>query len=216
MKKTILSLAFTLILFVAQAQNERYVKAMEGTLTQMKGFNDKTTIEDWQMLANQFERIGNAETKEWLPNYWAAYCYTLMGFMAKENADKDKFIDKANEVYSKAEKVSPANNDELMTLKAYIAQAHMVVDPMSRWMTDGPIFTENIEKAKAANPENPRPYILQGVSLYYTPEQFGGGKAIACPIMKKAKEKLATFKPTSTIHPSWGEYNLVMVRAECE
>ena len=55
---------------------------------------------------------------------------------------------------------------------------------------------------------------MQGTSLYYTPEQFGGGKAAACPVLKVAKEKMAQFKPASAIHPSWGEYNLKMVACD--
>ena len=211
MRKSLLICSFLLLTLQLFGQaNERFRNAMESTLLQMSKLNGDSKPEDWQQIANQFERIGNAEPKEWLPNYWAAYCYNLLGFMGSDASQKDKYLDRATELHKKAEAVAP-DNDELYVLKGYIAQARLSIDPMSRWMTYGGASTEALEKAKSLNAANPRPYILQGVSLYYTPEQFGGGKAAACPVLKVAKEKFDLFKPASPIHPNWGDYNLKMV-----
>ena len=40
-------------------------------------------------LANNFERIGNAEKNQWLPFYYAAYCQVMTAFLEQ---DKSKVV----------------------------------------------------------------------------------------------------------------------------
>jgi hypothetical protein len=61
-----------------------------------------------------------------------------------------------------------------------------------------------LEEAKKLDPENPRVYLQEGIDKYYTPEQFGGSKAEAKQLFQEAAKKMETFKPASSIHPSWG------------
>ncbi|MGA0557832.1 hypothetical protein ACO2Q8_14340 [Larkinella sp. VNQ87] len=200
MKK--IALLFTLALVFSRtfAQNEKYTKAMEDAIAKVKFM---TPIPDLQQAAGQLERIANVETGEWLPNYWASYTYILLGVKETEAAKKDAMLDKAAEFYQKVAKQQP-DNDETMVLAAQLASARLSVDPENRWQQYVPEFEAALGKAKQKNPENPRIYALQGQSLFYTPEQFGGGKSTACPLLKQAAEKFATFKPVSTLHPSWG------------
>jgi hypothetical protein len=71
-------------------------------------------------------------------------------------------------------------------------------------MIYGAAASEALEEAKKLNPENPRVFLLEGIDKYYTPEQFGGSKEEAKKLFKKASEKMESFKPASSIHPSWG------------
>ncbi|MGV3557450.1 hypothetical protein [Larkinella arboricola] len=201
MKKTILSLMMAvLVFFQAYAQNEKYTKAMEDAITSL---TYTSPMPELQQTAGQFERIANAETAEWLPAYWASYTYMMLSFKETDNGRKDAMLDKANEFYKKIAG-QQADNDELMVLAAALASARLAVDGENRWQEYVPVFQANLDKAKQKNPTNPRIYLLEGQSLYYTPEQFGGGKTVACPLLKQAAEKFATFKPASTIHPNWG------------
>ena len=67
---------------------------------------------------------------------------------------------------------------------------------------------------------NPRPEYLQGVSLYYTPEQFGGGPAPAKRLLEKSLEKYNLFIPDNDLMPNWGremtEQMLEQINAESE
>jgi hypothetical protein len=201
MKKVIISLTLALAVFAnAHAQNEKYTKAMEDAIAKVKFM---TPTPELQQTASQFERIANAETAEWLPGYWAAYTYALLSFKETEAAKKDAMLDKANEFYKKVAQQQP-DNDETSVLSALLASARLSVDPENRWQQYVPEFEAALGKAKAKNAENPRIYALQAQSMFYTPEQYGGGKTVACPVLKQAAEKFATFKPASTIHPSWG------------
>lgn len=197
------------------AQSEQYKQAMNAALTSMKATNEKSPLPDIQAVANQFERIAGAESKEWLPRYYAGLNYVYLGFMGKEEAAKDKYLDQADVNIKAAEAIS-TTNDELAVLRAYIAQARMAVDPMNRWQEYGPLFQASIEKAKAMNPGNPRPYVLAGSSLIYTPEQFGGGPANACPVLKQAAEKFTTFTPASDLAPMWGKEQTEALLAKCK
>lgn len=215
MKTRILVLA----LFVSSAafaqssvsENPKFTTAMTATLDKLKLAKGP---DDFVSAANQFERIASAEPKEWLAPYWGAYAYMTLAWMAQgDGTRQDGYLEKAEKLLADAEKLNA--NDETATLGAYIAQARMMVDPMNRWQQYGAAATEGLAKAKQLNPANPRPYFLEGQSLFYTPEQFGGGKDKACPVLKTAKEKFATFKPASPIHPNWDEARLDGLLAEC-
>lgn len=196
------------------AQSEQYKQVMSTAISTLKTQSQKTPSAEFLTVANQFERIASAEPKEWLPRYYAGLMYVYCGFTGKSEAEKDKFLDQADVNLKAAEAIS-TDNDELAVLKAYIAQARMTVDPANRWQQYGPLFQAGIEKAKSLNPNNPRAYLLEGSGLLYTPEQFGGGPGPACPVLKQAAEKFATFKPASDLHPAWGEMQIQPMLKRC-
>ncbi|QIP12543.1 hypothetical protein G8759_07855 [Spirosoma aureum] len=196
------------------AQSDQYKQAMNEAIGMMKTHTEKTPAADLLATANQFERIAGAEPKEWLPRYYAGLNYVYLGFTGKDEATKDKFLDQADVNLKAAEAIS-SDNDELAVLKAYIAQARMVVDPMSRWQQYGPLFQAGLVKAKGLNANNPRTYVLEGSSLMYTPEQYGGGPTAACPVLKQATEKFASFKPASDLAPMWGQKQIEPLLAKC-
>jgi len=195
------------------AQSAQYQQAMTDATTAMRSLNEKSAATEFVATANRFERIAGAEPGQWLPRYYAGLLYVYGGFSGKDAAEKDRYLDQADKYLKEAEAID--KNDELAVLNAYIAQARMVVDPMSRWQEYGPKFSEGVQKAKAMNPANPRPYLLEGSSLMYTPAQFGGGTDTACPLLKQAAEKFATFKPATNLHPTWGKSEVEGLLTKC-
>lgn len=175
---------------------EKYIKAVEGTLVQLK---DAQSAESLMSVANRFEMIGKNEPTEWLPNYYAAFTYILMSFKEKDNIKREKMIDKAESLI----KTLPYN-DEVCVLKAFSANAFMAIDPAARYMTYGAKFEEFLNEAAQLNAANPRVDYLRAVAKYHTPEQYGGGLKVACPMLQKTKEKYDAFQAASTIHPKWG------------
>jgi tetratricopeptide (TPR) repeat protein len=214
MKTVILSSLFLIFAFTfAKAKNEKFVKAMESALAELKNVQSSQKLTDWQAVINQFERIAKVEATEWLPGYYAAYCYTRMSYMVEDSDQKDKYVELAEALCDNALKIS--KHDELYVLRAMIAQANMAVNGAVRWMKQGNIFSENIEKAKQLNPKNPRIYYLEGNSLFYKPAMFGGGAKKACPIYKQALEKFANFTPQSSIAPNWGKQPTEEMMRKC-
>ena len=220
--KTIISLFVAVLIAISpvwaqsvQTGSEQYKQAMNQAITTMKSQSAQSPTADILATANQFERIAGAEPKEWLPRYYAGLSYVYLGFLGKDETAKDKYLDQADMNLKAAETISP-DNDELAVLRAYIAQARLVVDPMNRWQQYGPLAQAALEKAKSLNANNPRPYVLEGTSLMNTPEQFGGGTAAACPVLKQAAEKFATFKPASDLSPVWGQKQIEPLLAKCK
>lgn len=202
MKKLALLLALICTVFTLQAHNGgKYEKAMKANLAKLKTANTKAQL---QGIANQFERIGNAEAKKWLPKYYAAYCYVRLVKFEESIANKDQVLDKAEALLKAATKLE-ANNSELVTMEAYLAMTRLSVDPMIRGQKYSGITFEKTGKAKALNPNNPRPYFLEAILKMNMPPAFGGGKDAACPVFKQAAEKFEAFKPKNDLAPSWGQ-----------
>ncbi len=211
MKNSILfCLGFMFFLQVG-AQNKRYVSSMEKNLKMM---DTCKSAPSYQQTANGFERIANAEKKEWLPAYYVSLCNVFMATTMK--GDKiDEYCDIAEKYANKADSLSP-NNSEVYALRALIYSSRISVNPMLRGAKFGGMSGEMSSKAKELDPNNPRPYLLQAQGMYYTPPQFGGGKDKALPLLEETVKKYEAFHPASTIHPDWGKERAKMLLDECK
>lgn len=212
MKKVILSIALLFSLFSVTAQNAAYEKAMTDLVAQIQQLPfDQIT----QPLTNKMERIAAAEPTEWLPNYWVAYCYTTDSFKKQDSGERDQLLDLAETFIAKAEKLSLLNA-EIEVMKAQIASGRLSIDPMNRYQTYGEKFAAALAKAEKLNAENPRVQYLKGTSAFYTPENFGGGKAVAKPLLEKALEKFNNFELESPMHPNWGKVESQYFLSQCQ
>ena len=79
------------------------------------------------------------------------------------------------------------------------------LNPMANGQKYGPLAGLTLEKAQRLDPENPRAIMQQGITLYFTPAQWGGDPAKGKELLEKAAQKYEVFKPASSIHPSWGK-----------
>jgi len=206
--KRVCILLFLIVLFnvAGIAQSEKYMKAMEDKVSQVE---QARTVEKWLELSNSFERIGEAEKDQWLPFYYAAMSRVMMGNMMANGqlggfAEKtDPEADKAEQLLAKASALT-TENSEIWCIKKMIATLRMMADPMTRFQTYGLAASEALQKARQLDPQNPRTYLLEGQDKFYTPEQFGGSKTEAKTLFEESIKKQESFKPLSSIHPSWG------------
>ena len=213
MKKLLFLGAVILISSASFSQSSKYAPAMQNNLAALDtAFRTPANL---LSLANNFERIANSEKNQWLAYYYAAYCQVNCGYFEKDNSKKDAYADKATALINIADSLNP-NNSEISCIKSMIGTCHMMVNPMQRFMQYGEDINTNMEKAMEQDPNNPRPYLLKGQGLRYTPEQFGGGCATAKPELQKALDKFVTFKPASELHPSWGKARVEQLMAECK
>jgi len=202
MKQTILVAAFICCAFLAQAQSAKYESAMKSNISQLDSL---MSVNNYAELSDNFTRIGDAEKTQWLPYYYAAYCYAMDAVREPDNSKKDALADKADTLITKADAILGKDNSETALIKAMIATAHMTVDPQNRYMTYGSEITDNIKKSETLDPTNPRPVLFEAENKYYTPEAYGGGKDVAKPLLEKAQELFKNFKPESDISPNWGK-----------
>ena len=205
MKKLVtVFMAFTFMLNV-DAQNEKYVKAMEKL---MPGVDTLWDADGLKALSNSFERIADAEKTQWLPYYYAALTrvnagYSIMMANGSGGSATDAEADKAEALLAKAEALSPDNSD-IYVVKKLILTLRLIGDPMSRAMTYGPLAAQALAKAKSLDPANPRVYLQEGLDKYNTPEEWGGSKTEGKKLLEEAVKKYEAFIPKSSIHPNWG------------
>jgi hypothetical protein len=202
MKKLFLSAVIICLASITFAQSDKYINAMKANIAQLDSAMAKGNSVE---LANNFERIGNAEKTQWLPYYYAGYCTITNAYIEKDVAKKDAIADKAQQFINKADSILGKENSETDVIKSMIATAHMTVDPQSRYMTYGPQITEYLAKAKSLDSTNPRPVLVQAENTFYTPAQFGGGKDAAKSFFDQAKALDNNFKPETEISPNWGK-----------
>lgn len=201
MKKTILIAVLICSASFTFAQSAKYESAMKSNIAQL----DSLMINNnYVELANNFIRIGDAEKTQWLPYYYAAYCYATGGLMEKDNSKKDAIADRADSLITKAGAILGKDNSETALIKAMIATDHMLVDPQNRYMTYGSAITDNVQLSETLDPTNPRPVLFEAESKFNTPGAYGGGKDAAKPLFDKAKQLFDNFKPESDISPNWG------------
>jgi hypothetical protein len=213
MKKLIFSAILFATTLTTFAQSEKYTAAMKSSIAEIDAaFANPANL---VTLANKFERIALAEKNQWLAYYYAAYCQVNYGFMQQDKSKTDDIADKATTLINIADSLMP-NNSEISCIKSMIASCHMMVDPMTRWQEYGQASSENMENAMKQDPTNPRPYMLKGQNLKYTPEQFGGGCKTAKPELQTALDKFTAFKPASELHPNWGAAYTQGLMKECK
>ena len=205
--------AVSFLATVTLAQSEKYLASMKANIAAIDtSFKNPANLLD---LANKFERIATAEKTQWLAFYYAALCQVNYTYMEQDKSKIDAIADKATELIDKADALQP-NNSEISCLKSMIASAHMMVNPMQRFMEYGQEAQTFIDAAMQQDPTNPRPEYLKGQGLKYTPEQFGGGCATAKPVLQSSLAKHNAFKPASEIHPNWGKQRVEQLISECK
>ena len=184
------------------AQSEKYLSAMKKNIDLLDSavMNKNTAA-----LANNFERIGDAEKTQWLPYYYAAYATVMSAFLEQDKTKTDAIADRAEVLINKAEIILGKENSETDVIKSMIASSHLMVDPQTRYMQYGQVSSGFIAAAKRLDPTNPRPVYLEGQAKFYTPPAFGGGKDIAKEMFLKALAMFDTFKPENNLSPTWGK-----------
>ena len=211
-----LRLSFSLLLlfflttatFAQPKANAQYVAQMKQGI----GLLDKSMkVEQLRQAASFFNSMADEAPKDWLPPYYAAYCYTLMSFMEKQKVLKDNYLDQAQSHLDEAKKLSD-KNVEITVVQAYIYQMRMQIDPAARMEEFGTLLQLTIEDAMALDANNPRIYYIQAQNAFFSVQGHGD----ACPMVQQAKEKYANFKPESDISPKWGAAMVDFMASVCE
>jgi len=211
MKRIILAVSFCCTMLLSFAQSDRYAAAMKKNLAM---FDSAKTTADYQSLSDAFVRIGDAEKTQWQPYYFAALALSTAGWLGQ--LDKDDNAGKINSLCDKAEAVATtdAAKSEICVIRNMSATQQMMVDPQSRYMQYGTAATNALKKGMQLNPNNPRLYYLQGMSLFNTPEQYGGGKDKAKPVFEKAISLYNAEQPDG-FNPRWGKQQAAAQLALC-
>ncbi|MFP3596532.1 hypothetical protein [Chryseobacterium sp. SIMBA_029] len=204
MKKYLLSFALAFVSLTAFAQAD-YDKIMSDKIAKIETCK---TPEDFQTLANDFQRIGSKESSKWLPAYYAAFSTIQKGRVMMRNGNTqalDGVADEAEKYLATAQNLAGADNAEIRLLKKMAFSLRMMVNPQQRYMTDGARATEEMNTAEKLEPDNPRIALIKAEDVYFTPEQFGGSKTKGLEMFKDALTKFNAYKPKTALDPNWGK-----------
>lgn len=203
MKKYILTAALSCVSLITFAQ-AGYEKIMTEKIAKIETCK---TVEDFQTLANDFQRIGDKEKGKWLPNYYTAFSYIQKGRVLMRDGKMDSLDEVADQAqkYVDAAESTEKNNSEIHLLQKMIFSLKMMVNPQQRYMTYGMQAAEELKKAENFDASNPRVALIKAEDVYFTPEQYGGSKTKGLELFKAALEKFNAFKPKTSLDPNWGK-----------
>lgn len=204
MKKYLLTFALSMMSFMAFAQAD-YEKIMSDKIAKLE---TTRSTDELQALANDFERIGKKETKQWLPPYYAAFAYLQKGRMQMQSGKMSELsinADIADKYLDQAEAIAGKDNSEIHLLRKMAYSLRMMENPAERYMTDGMKAMEELKKAETLDPNNPRVALIKAEDTYFTPEQYGGSKEKGLEQFKAALVKFNAFKPKTALDPNWGK-----------
>lgn len=199
MKYIVLAAAF---LTAAPAFSQDLSAALTPTIT---AFDTTWEQSAKTALGNRIELIAKKWPDQWITAYYAAYSKAQLSYGEKEVSKKDALLDAGEEHLAITVKLLGKETDETHVLRALLANARIGVDPQGRWQKYGKQFDAELDAAKGLNANNPRIYLLRGISKFYTPKMFGGGKKAAKPYFVKTEELFANNPPTGISEgPAWG------------
>jgi hypothetical protein len=207
--KKLLTVIVLFTAIMANAQSDKYEAAMKKNLSM---FDSAKTTADYQNLAAAFERIGDAEKTQWLPYYYAGLALTTAGWQDPK-LDKEANAERTKALCDKAEAIEKTS--EICEIRNMAATQQMMIDPQTRWATYGKEASAALQTGMQINPDNPRLYYLQGMSVFNTPAAFGGGKEKAKPIFEKAIVLFKAEQP-KPLYPHWGQKQAEDMLAQCK
>ncbi|UOU99323.1 hypothetical protein MUU74_05030 [Chryseobacterium daecheongense] len=202
MKKYLLSFALILCSLTAFAQTA-YEKIMTEKIAKLEACK---TPEEFQTLANDFQRISEKEKDKWQPLYYTAFSFIQKGRVQMREGkmqELDITADQAMKYLTSAESI--ADNAEIHLLKKMAYSLRMMVNPAQRYMTDGAKASTELTAAEKLDPDNPRIALIKAEDMYFTPEQYGGSKTKGLEMFKLALEKFNAYKPKTALDPNWGK-----------
>jgi hypothetical protein len=205
MKKLVLFAAIICFAAATFAQSDKYASAMKTNIALLDSMFARGNNAE---LANNFERIGEAEKTQWLPYYYAAYCTVMQALVQTDASKNDPIADKAQALIDKAEAILGKANSETDVIKSMIATAHMTVDPATLYMKYGPISSGLIEQSKSLDSTNPRPVLLEAQNKFYTLKYMGQSLDGAKEYFERANALNDKFKPETELSPNWGKHSI--------
>lgn len=195
-----------------------YLNAVSQTLIDSTAYNkglslvdSAKTVQEYKDAGDYFDELSAKKPSQWLAPLYAGLSYILASRSETDGKIKDELCDKA-QVYIDSANSRHADLSETAALQAFLYQARIEVSPMERGLDYSLKADSEIKKAEASNTNDPRPYFLYGMNVYYTPRIFGGGAEKALPLFEKAAEKFDDFVPVMPFMPHWGkQQNLDMI-----
>lgn len=141
---------------------------------------------------------------EYLAQYYAALAANRIAtLLMDEDVERaDRFIDDAIERLQRSAELNERFAEAPILLSSVYGTKIAVRPRMA--MVLSPRAQRAVDDAERLDASNPRLALVQGISLYHTPEQWGGSKTGALERLDAAICQFQEAKNASSLAPSWG------------
>jgi tetratricopeptide (TPR) repeat protein len=217
MKKiiSILLIAVFCFGFSAVSYADDFTDAIMKVKKKMKE-NENNDEQSLLKIRGDFERILQLNKNRWLVNYYMAMIDMLISYNMTGKKDMDavkKYTESSLDLLNKATDMKD-DFGEAYILKFAVSSNRWMYEPNK--MNDIiAMQAEAKDLAMKYDPDNPRLYLVDGITTYYTPEMFGGGVDKALPLFEKSYELFQTYKPVDETYPDWGKDQICGYLALC-
>ena len=190
--KTILLTIIVLVFTINNARSDDVTEAMLSAKKNLKAAADNFNKEELIKVRGEFERIKQLKKNIWLVDYYIAYTDYNIALTEMEGEDKDeikKYTESGLDIINKSIELKDDFSD------AYVLKVSL---NFNRWQYEPGQMNDIISEVSEANElakkydsDNPRYYLVNGISKYWTPEQFGGGVEEALPDLNRSTIRLS-------------------------
>lgn len=189
-----------------------YEKAMKDALDKL---NHAASVDELLMVANQFDRIGDVEAANWLPDYHAAYARVMMAAMEQDTQKKDAYLDAA-QLNLDALEAKEHDVAERLALHGFLIMIRMSVDP-SRGMELGMDCGMIVHQAYEMNKQNPRAVLMLAQFNFGSAQYMGEDLTAPCAMFDEALQLLdqPTAEPSVNFSPNWGKEMALTMKQQC-
>ena len=169
-----------------------------------------TAVKDYRQLAIDFAGIAAQQKTNWLSWYYAAFCNAKTGWLYENDGDRiEPFANLAEEQIKKSLSLLDTATQKKELSEVYCVfnmmnRAKVFINPMTYGRQYGPLASQYLQRARSANPENPRVLYLEGWEKYATPKMWGGDKQKAKELLEQALQQLNA-QVVSDNSPHWGK-----------
>jgi hypothetical protein len=194
--KKILFIVLALFSVALQAQNNEYRSAMIQNIQLVDTSNSYHQLSRATAIFGALYEAGS----QWEPLYYEIFALTKQAYANITSDQKETVLTTAERLMDKL----PQDNDEVLVLKAYHAQAMLGIH-RELWQKYLPIINQSLKRAEEINSNNPRIYYLKGLMVYFMPQEMGGGKEKGLQLFRQAREKFSNFQSKNEYAPIWGK-----------
>ncbi len=151
------------------------------------------------------KRTAGAPSRQALAHYYAALADYRLNNQFPEDAEeqREEVLGDATTHLKKATELDSTFADAWALLAGVYGQ-RMGLNPMTQGMMLGSDTDAALERAKDLAPKNPRVWIIDGTSDFFTPSMFGGDKERALEKFEKAARLAEQESVEDPLMPSWG------------
>ena len=167
---------------------------------------NKGSHQQFKEIGAKLERLSTFGEKGWLTSYYLSCNYYRMSNLTENKEEREKYVEAAKKTIEKSIE-SKGDFSESHALYSSILGLGIGLKPYLG-MKNGMKSGNEIAKAYELEPNNPRIYLIDGISVLYTPKVFGGGGNKALAKFNKAVELYKEEKRDRGIYPDWGRDNV--------